>query len=198
MDYDDFEDEHEPQDWAKGSMNFNVAITNTQEDFFIREIADRLADKVSRDMEKRITAHIEETLVTKLTKQVDDVVEELVTKGMQATMQPSDQFSNPKGEPITLTDFIAGKASGYLEETVDREGKPARPNGFGQTVQSRLSYILQGVVTRELDDEVKKGVSEIKTKVRNQMKSAAAEWLAKFQAETVAGIESAKQLASRI
>lgn len=198
MDYDDFEDEREPQDWAKGSMNFSVAITNTQEDFFIREIADRLADKVSRDMEKRITAHVEETLVAKLTKQVDDVIDELVTKGMQATMQPSDQFSNPKGEPITLTDFVAEKASGYLEETVDLEGKPAQRSAYGKTVQPRLSYILQGVVTREIDDEIKKGVSEIKVKVRNQMKSAAAEWLAKFQAETVAGIEKAKQLASRI
>jgi len=44
----DFYDDDEPQDWAKGSMNFNVAITNSQEDFFIREVADRKADKIRK------------------------------------------------------------------------------------------------------------------------------------------------------
>ena len=129
---------------------------------------------------------------------MDDVVNELVSKGMNAPMQPSDQFSNPKGEPITLTEFISEKASGYLEEVVGPDGGPkSTAYNSGHLNGPRLERLMSGVVTKEFDKEINKGVTEIKNEIRGLMQKAAAEWLAKFQAETVAAIEGAKSLAIR-
>lgn len=192
-DYDERED-YEP--WEKDSMEFSVKIESIQEELFVQAVARDLADRISGRMIKKIEAHVEETIVAKLTARVDEVVEGLVSKGMQAEMQPSDQFSNPKGDPITLTQFIAEKAEGYLEETVSRDG--GKPNtGFNANNTKRINYIMQGVIDREFEKEVSKGVMDIKKDIRSQMQQAAAEWLAKFQAETVTGIEKAKTLAIR-
>ncbi len=56
---------------------------------------------------------------------------------------------------------------------------------------------MKGVITKQFEDELKAEVRTMKDEIRNQMKSAAAEWLAKFQAETVAGVEGAKALQLR-
>ena len=194
MDY--YEDEQEREPWEKDSMTFSVKIESLQEELFVSEVARDIASRVSSKMIKEIEKRAEETILTALTKRVDDVVADLVSKGMQATMQPSDQFSNPKGEPITLTEFIAEKAGGYLEEKVNDSGAPYT-GGYSERAQTRLNHHLRGVINSEFEKEVNSGVTEIKNTIRNQMKEAAAEWLAKFQAETVTGIEKAKALASR-
>ena len=192
----DYEDREEYEPWEKDSMKFTVGIEALQEEIFVTAIASDLASRISGKMLKKIEAHVEDTIVAALTARVDEVVNDLVSKGMQATMQPSDQFSNPKGEPITLTDFIAEKASGYLEETVGPNGGP-KDTGYNDRNEKRINQLMAGVVTKEFDKEVNQGVTEIKNEIRGLMQKAAAEWLAKFQAETVTAIEGAKTLAIR-
>ena len=193
-DYDECA-EYEP--WEQDSMKFTVGIEAMQEEVFVTAIASDLANRVSTKMLKKIEAHVEETITAKLTARVDEVVEELISKGMQAQMQPSDQFSNPKGDPVTLTEYIADKASGYLEEVVGTDGGAPR-QGYNSTNIKRIDFMMGRVVDSAFEKEMQAGVSEIKRNIRDQMKEAAAAWLAKFQAETVTGIEQAKALASRI
>lgn len=193
---DEFDDE--PQGWAKGSMNFNVAITNTQEDFFIREVADRMANTISRDMIKRMEDAAKELIETKVMARLEEVVSGVIERGLSSELQPSDEFSTPKGQPITPLEYIAKGAENFLDGHVDDNGNSAKPSAYGSRTTRRIDYFMQGVITKQFDDELKKEVTAMKNEIRNQMKSAAAEWLAKFQAETVAGVEGAKALQLRI
>lgn len=194
MDYDDYEDE--PQDWAKGSMNFNVSITNSQEDFFVREVANRMADKVSRDMIKRMEEQAQEIIETKVMARLEEIVSDVIDKGLSKELQPSDEFSTPKGAPITPLEYIAKGAENFLYGHVNDKGESAAPSSYGRT-NRRIDYLMSGVITRQFEDELKAEVKKMKDDIRGQMKSAAAEWLAKFQAETVAGVEGAKALQLR-
>ena len=192
---DQYEDD-EPQDWPKGSMNFEVKISNYQEDFFIREIADRLCEKVSGDSLNRVEEIAGDLIETRLRSRMDSIITDVLEKGMSTTMQPSDNFSNPKGESITPAEFIAQGAEKYMSDTVQRDGSPH--DRYGGQSMTRLQWALAEVVTKKFEDEMRKAVSEITGQIREQMKEAAAAWMAKFQAETVAKIEGAKELASRL
>ena len=75
-------------------------------------------------------------------------------------MQPSDQFSNPKGEPITLTDFIAEKAEGYLSESVNDKGEPTASTAYGSRTTPRLNYLMSDVIDAAFDKEVQRGVTD--------------------------------------
>lgn len=194
-----FNDEYdgEPTAWAKGSMNFNVAITNAQEDFFIREVADRMADRISKDMIERMEAATKELVEVKVMARLEEVITDVINKGLSADVQPSDEFSTPKGQPITPLEFIAKGAENFLEGHVDDKGEATSKSQYGNRTSRRIDYFMRGVITNGFDAELKKEVDAMKTEIRNQMKSAAAEWLAKFQAETVAGVEGAKALQLR-
>lgn len=194
-DFDEYDDE--PQAWAKGSMNFNVAITNAQEDFFVREVADRMADKISRDMIERMEDTAKELIEAKVMARLEEVISDVIDKGLSAELQPSDEFSTPKGEPITPLEFIAKGAENFLDGHVNDKGEAASPSAYGSRTTRRIDYFMRGVITKQFDDELKREVQTMKTEIRGQMKSAAAEWLAKFQAETVAGVEGAKALQLR-
>jgi len=109
-------------------------------------------------------------------------------------LQPSDEFSPPKGQPITPLEFIAKGAENFLDGHVNDKGEATSPSAYGSRTSRRIDYFMQGVITKQFEDELKREVKAMKDEIRNQMKSAAAEWLAKFKAETVAGGEGAKDL----
>ncbi len=196
---DEYEDD-EPQDWPKGSMNFEVKISNYQEDFFVREVAERLCEKVSTDSLDRIDATANELIETRLRGRMDAIITDVLEKGLTATVQPSDTFSNPKGEPISPAEFIAQGAETFMSERVERDGSTASRNSYGNVKGhwTRMEWALAHVINKQFEDEMKKAVSEITKSIRLQMQEAAAAWMAKFQAETVAQVEGAKQLASRL
>lgn len=193
-DFDEYDGE--PQAWAKGSMNFNVGITNAQEDFFVREVADRVADKISRDMIDRMENTAKDLIEAKVMARLEEVVSDVIDKGLSAELQPSDEFSTPKGQPITPLEFIAKGAENFLDGHVDEKGNSVSPSSYNRTSR-RIDHFMKGVITKQFEDELKAEVRTMKDEIRNQMKSAAAEWLAKFQAETVAGVEGAKALQLR-
>lgn len=193
MDYDEY---NEPQDWAKGSMNFEVKITNSQEDFFVREIADRLCEKVSKDMLDRIKDTADEMIENKVLGRMQEVIDEVIEKGLTKELQPSDEFSTPKGEPITPLEYIARGAENFLDGHVNEKGEACRPSSYNRT-KRRIDHFMSDVITKQFEDELNKEVRAMKNQIRDQMKSAAAEWLAKFQAETVTGVENAKALQLR-
>lgn len=193
----DYYEDDEPQDWAKGSMRFEVKITNSQEDFFVREIADRLCDRVSKDMLKGIEDKAHELIEAKVVTRLEEVVNDIIEKGLTRELQPSDEFSTPKGEPVTPLEFIAKGAESFLEQHVDEKGNATSPSSYNRT-KRRIDHFMQGVITRQFEDEINKEVRTIKADILNQMKAAASAWLAKFQAETATGIEKAKALGSTI
>ncbi len=191
-------EDDEPQDWPKGSMNFEVKISNYQEEFFIREVAERLCEKVSRDSLDRIDATANELIETRLRGRMDAIINDVLEKGLAAMVQPSDTFSNPKGEPISPAEFIAQGADKFMSERVGRDGTTETDVYGNKKGNTRMEWALAQVVNKQFEDEMKKAVSEITKSIRLQMQEAAAAWMAKFQAETVAQVEGAKQLASRL
>ena len=195
MDYDEY-DEESQRAWAKGSMNFNVSITNAQEDFFVREVADRMADKVSKEMIKGIEQRAHELIETKVLERLEEVISDVIEKGLTKELQPSDEFSTPKGVPVTPLEFIAKGAESFLQTPVDGDGHAVTPGAYSRG-KPRIHHYMQGVITRQFEDEIGKEVKAMKSQIRDQMKNAAAEWLAKFQAETVTGVENAKALQLR-
>lgn len=194
MDYNEYD---EPQDWAKSSMKFEVNITNSQEDFFVREIADRLCDRVSKEMIERVESKAHELIETRVVARLEEVVTEVIEKGLSREVQPSDQFSTPKGQPVTPLEFIAKGAENFLEQHVDDKGNVVSPSAYNRTTR-RIDQFMKGVITRQFEDEINREVKSIKAEILSQMKAAASAWLAKFQAETAAGIEKAKALGSAI
>lgn len=191
--------DHTEQDlgWADGTMTFKVEIKNVQEDFFVREISDRMAERVSGEMIDLITDRANKLIEEKLFTHLDATIDKIVEEGLTTELQPSDEFSTPKGEPITPLEYIAKGAESFLEQHVDSKGNAVSPSSMNRT-KRRIDQYMEGVITRQFEDEIAKEVRKIKEQILQQMKAAASEWLAKFQAETATGIEQAKALGSTI
>ena len=196
MTYDEY-DEEQPT-WDADAMKFEVKISNVQEDAFVRNISQGLAERVSKEMLQRIEDTANALIEQRLTAKLQEVVTDIIDKGLSRELQPSDEFSTPKGEPITPLEFIAKGAEKFLEQHLDDNGNIVTPNTFSRRTSRRIDIYMRGVITAQFEKELGAEVAAMKTQIRDQMKAAASEWLAKFQAETVAGVEKAKALASRI
>jgi hypothetical protein len=116
----------------------------------VQAAADQIVKSVHRDLVSEVARSVKEQVSAQVGAKVAEVLDH--------SIQPTNEWGEPKGPTTSLRDVVATQARDYLGAKVDKEGR----DGGYQANQTRLQYIVSKVVASEFDyrmqAEVKKAV----------------------------------------
>lgn len=143
---------------------------------FKREIEKRIQDAV----DAKISALANEHLVPK----VGEMIESL-------TFQKTNNYGEPKGEPLTFTEYIASRAEVYMSEKVDSQGRGKeecgsydfRPNG------PRLTVLMKLYIQEHLNACAKAAVTDINKVIAQNIQKAATDAIALASTNIVVSVK---------
>lgn len=142
----------------------------TLEDLVIQLAADTVADRVTKDSQwdqhrQRVQTVRDEIIREKL--------EPLIEQALTRSLQPTDSYGQPKGEPTTLAEVIVGKATEMLTKQA-RVGRYPDERTATQ-VQAWISEAVDRHVKAELSKALEEAKAEVKAAVRKQGAAVIAE-----------------------
>lgn len=138
-----------------------------------------LAEVVRTVVAKLVTDDLYRGLRQKVLEIRDEVIREavtpLVTEAIEASVQPTDHYGEPKGEPTTLRAIIVKNAQDYLSKPSggDYNRKALAP------VQAFIAAEVASTVTKELREALDAGKAEVKQALQEQGAKLIAEAIAK-------------------
>jgi hypothetical protein len=96
-------------------------------------LEDRLQGRLASVIAERVDALAEQEIVPR----IDALIEGLV-------LQASNEWGEPKGEPLTLRQYLTRRAEEWLDQPVDYEGKPTSPKPYGgsKAERTRLGHLI--------------------------------------------------------
>lgn len=131
-----------------------------------------LADRVDSKALSELTTDARRLATTTQAEVIREVMTERVTKLLDETVQPTDGFGQPKGEPTTLRARISeGIDKALTEQVTNPWGKGGR-SGY----DAPRATIVEWAISAHVQNEVSKAVKEA-------MKAAQADVVAAVQAE---------------
>lgn len=117
---------------------------------------------------------IEEAILEAVAPNVAAEVGAMVTDVLEKQVQPTNEFGEPTGDPITLRARVAAQVKAFLEEKVDRDGK-ARDRtsyGHGADCRTRAEWAISKAVEGIVNDELRKAIDMAAKTVRAQVGTA--------------------------
>jgi len=100
-------------------------------------------------------------------EEIVSYVRPLIEEALQVSVQQTDAFGTPRGEPTTLRDLILKKVKDELRLTADSRGSY-------RDTKSLLEQVVDGAVRRELGRELRDAVAEGRKQVLAAVKDEAA------------------------
>ena len=123
----------------------------------------------SDGIRKAVTAGVIERVAAK----IDAEVERIVLETLTTTVQPTNQFGEPQGEPITLRSRIAAQVTRALETKVDDRGHAQGEREFSNYDTARHRTRVERAIANAVDDIAKKelatAVHAAATEVRSRV-----------------------------
>lgn len=130
-----------------------LGITQDQmRDMVIEKMADKALEEVGLDEEGNAYKHMNKAVLNAVYKRVDVMVHEAVTKILSETTEKgieewvaglgflrTNNYGEPKGEPLTFREWLEKKVSAWFNEKVDANGSTS---GYGSKDTNRLSLII--------------------------------------------------------
>lgn len=115
-----------------------------------------IEQRAARTFKEELQRKIDDAVSAFLDKQLEPVL-----KGAVSTLilQPTNHYGERKGEPIPFVEYVTKRASEWLGEPVDGEGRAGRDSYGGGTKQPRLmwafdkyfGYQMQAAIKSVLD-----------------------------------------------
>lgn len=133
----------------------------TYESRFKKEIAKRLQEAVDKKISDLAAVH--------LVPRVGEMIE-------QANLQKTNQYGEKKGDPMTFIEYIASRASTYMSEDVDMNGKSKAESGdsYNWRVSGpRLTVLMRMYIRDTLEAHAKKAVTDVNTVIAKNITKAA-------------------------
>lgn len=168
-------------------MEYNITINfadhidfDNLEKNVIREIADICTSKLTGGHTESFHKMCVSAIEIAISEKIGAKVEELISR----PISPRDRFGDPirDADAKSLSDMLADAVEMACEETVDRDGKPAKATTWSKAIP-RIQWHLAQIAAREIDAEAAKAIKELKAdakeKVRQQIAVAVAAQLAK-------------------
>lgn len=154
------------------------------------DIADALARAMLYDYKESaaLRAAVGDRVALLVREAVDDAAKAAIAEAMGAARQPTDEFGQPVGEPVTLAGMIAAQVKAWQEETVDTyDGKPKKADPYSNgRVVTRKEYLLRQVGASEFEKLAKEEVAKVRTEAK-----------AKIDATIKAAVASAIQVLAK-
>lgn len=142
----------------------------------VEVITDRILN--GNDYDGGMRERIRDLAVERVAERVYAETDRIVAEHLAAPIQPTNEFGEPKGDPITLRDRVAQQVKRWLEEKVDRDGKTGRDPFSYQTTKTRAEWAIERAVDevarKELEAEVRKAATEVKAQLNGKVTEATA------------------------
>lgn len=190
MDYDD-EDDREPMDIEPETpldrvpVKFNVPMPSVEQ--VTGEIARQILAAQDYNSKKAIDNAVHIAVTELIAKKVDAAAGAMIDAVMSKPIQPTDNFGNPVGDPVTLEGIMAKKVSEWATQLTDSEGKvfTGSPDYYSKNkYHPRINWMLGQCV----NGEMKKLVTEEVKKITATLKASATQNIAKQIADQVAAL----------
>jgi hypothetical protein len=127
-------------------------------------VAERIANRLMREEEYR---PLKQRVLEIRDNEVREQVKPVVARAIEASVQPTNSYGQPTGEPVTLTDVIVREAKELLNKRSDY--------GRGPTF---LEGVIRDAVGVALQKELAAAIAEEKAKVVAVIRAKAAELIA--------------------
>ena len=109
-----------------------------------------------------------DTIKPMIQARIEDITTKETEKIFNTTFQPVDHWNQPKGEPTTIRDMIAGEARSFWLSKVGPDGK-IENSSYGSAKEERAVWYARKVMTdfydKQLAVEVRKMAEEMKQKI---------------------------------
>ena len=167
-------------DQTAKEIKAEVTISVPSQEIVAREIARQIIEARFYSDRSKIDALVRDRFDELLNQQIDAIANPIISAALTKPMQPTDQWGNPIGEPTTLAGVISKRVGDWVNDHVDREGKPSKLTHYNSgDVRSRGEYLIRNIINSELkvavDKEVSKIVSDLKSKATSGIAASVAE-----------------------
>jgi len=145
---------------ASKGFNPETDEETTYESRFKREIQERIQKAVDQKIADLAEIH--------LIPKVGEMIE-------RANLQKTNNYGEKKGEPMTFIEYIAERASVYMTEDCDINGK-TRSEGDTYSWRScgpRLTVLMRSYIRDTLEKHAKNAVADVNKVIADNMKKAA-------------------------
>jgi hypothetical protein len=142
-------------------------------DAIAREAASRIVKSCERDLVSAVGAAVKDQISAQVGAKVSEVLD--------TNIQPTNEWGESKGEPVSLREMVGKAARDYLGVKVDKEG---RQNNYNAD-QTRLEFIVKQVVAKTFDyqmqTEVKKAVELARAEAVGKVASVVGDMIIKLK-----------------
>lgn len=128
-------------------------------------IASRLIQQAGRDWHPSVTADAKAT--------ADRLVEEKFREVLEREFVPTDNYGAPKGSPTTIGELIVSRVEAWVSEPLPRDG-------YSSTRGTKLQALIDDVVNRKFEAEVKKAVATAQAQATAAVSAKAGEVFAEI------------------
>lgn len=157
-------DIHITIDPSKLTVGYDKSLADLILDRCAVQILDRFRDEEAlSDLRKRIRSITDDAIRIH--------VEPMIAQALVSSIQPTDAFGTPKGDPKTLPEIIVDRAIEYLREKVSEGG-----SSYSKTV-TRVELFIRKEIGRQVEKDLKDALEEGRKEVRVALKMKGAEIL---------------------
>lgn len=130
----------------------------------------------SEGVRKAALAHIDAAVARTASEHVEPRIGEILTN---LTFQKTNGWGEPKTEPMTLKEFLVERASAYMTEDVDSDGKTRAESSssFWNKKGTRAAYMVDKYLHYHIDTEMKKAFNDLNTQVAKGLNASVQESL---------------------
>jgi hypothetical protein len=131
----------------------------------------RYESRFKREIEARIQKAVDSKIAALAEEHLLPRVGEMIEA---ANLRQTNNYGEPKGEPMTFIEYIAARAEAYMSEPVDCQGKTKQEGGYGWKSEGpRLTVLMKLHIKDTLDKEAKAAVCDVNKVIAKNIEQAA-------------------------
>jgi|GEM_PF-2751893 len=141
-------------------LTFQVDLDWIENESIDEVIKEELVTELSKKINKNIKENLINEALERIDKQLGEQLNQLLTEILNQNITVTDEWGNTTNKG-TLKELVKKKVENIMSERLDDYGNPVR---YGGT--TRLDWILNSFVKREIENLTKELKKEIDTKVK--------------------------------
>lgn len=132
----------------------------------------RYESKFKREIEKRLQTAVDAKISALAAEHIVPRVGEMIE---QANLRKTNNYGEPKGEPMSFVEYIASRAEAYMAEDVDINGK-SKTDGDSYNWRScgpRLTVLMKSYIRDTLETHARKALVDVNSVIVKNFEKAA-------------------------
>lgn len=133
----------------------------------------RYASRFQKEIEKRIQAAVDTKISALAAEHLLPRIGEMIEK---TNMRKTNQYGEPKGEPMTFIEYIASRADAYMSEDVDHNGKSKVESGDSYNWRAsgpRMTVLMRNYIRDTLENHAKAAIKDVNQVFAKNIEKAA-------------------------